>query len=77
MLSPIPFRFQGFHAGNGSEFINRTVAEPLNKLLIEQAKNRPRQSGDNGLVETRNGAVIRKSIEPIPTFPPPRPRLPV
>jgi hypothetical protein len=41
---------------------NRTVAELLNKLLIEQTKSRPRQSGDNGLVETKNGAVIRKHI---------------
>ncbi len=27
MLRQFPFRIQGFHAGNGSEFINRTVAE--------------------------------------------------
>jgi len=31
----------------------RTVAELLEKLLIEQTKSRPRQSGDNGLVETK------------------------
>jgi len=62
MLRQFPFRIQGFHTDNGSEFINRTVAELLNKLLIEQTKSRPRQSGDNGLVETKNGAVIRKHI---------------
>ena len=62
MLRQFPFRIQGFHSDNGSEFINRTVAELLNKLLIEQTKSRPRQSGDNGLVETKNGAVIRKHI---------------
>jgi len=62
MLRQFPFRLQGFHTDNGSEFINRTVAELLNKLLIEQTKSRPRQSGDNGLVETKNGAVIRKHI---------------
>ena len=62
MLRQFPFRIQGFHTHNGSEFINRTVAELLNKLLIEQTKSRPRQSGDNGLVETKNGAVIRKHI---------------
>jgi hypothetical protein len=38
------------------------VAELLNKLLIEQTESWPRQSGDNGLVETKNGAVIRKHI---------------
>ena len=62
MLRQFPFRIQGFHTDNGSEFINRTVAGLLNKLLIEQTKSRPRQSGDNGLVETKNGAVIRKHI---------------
>ena len=34
----------------------------MEKLRIEQTKSRPRQSGDNGLVETKNGAVIRKHI---------------
>jgi transposase InsO family protein len=62
MLRQFPFHIKGFHTDNGSEFINRTVAELLNKLLIEQTKSRPRQSGDNGLVETKNGAVIRKHI---------------
>ena len=62
MLRQFPFRILGFHTDNGSEFINRTVAGLLNKLLIEQTKSRPRQSGDNGLVETKNGAVIRKHM---------------
>ncbi len=34
----------------------------LSKLLIEQTKSRPRHSNDNGLVETKNGAVIRKHM---------------
>ena len=38
------------------------VARLLNKLLIEQTKSRPRHSNDNGLVETKNGAVIRKHM---------------
>ena len=62
MLRQFPFRIQGFHSDNGSEFINRTVARLLDKLRIEQTKSRPRQSGDNGLVETKNGWVIRKHI---------------
>jgi len=62
MLRQFPFQIKGFHTDNGSEFINKTVAELLGKLLIEQTKSRPRQSGDNGLVETKNGAVIRKHI---------------
>ena len=62
MLGQFPFRILGFHSDNGSEFINKTVAALLNKLLIAQTKSRPRHSNDNGLVETKNGAVIRKHI---------------
>jgi transposase InsO family protein len=62
MMQQFPFRILGFHTDNGAEFINKTVAGLLEKLLIEQTKSRPRQSGDNGLIETKNGAVIRKHI---------------
>ena len=62
MLRQFPFRIPGFHTDNGSEFIHRTVAELLNKLLIEQTKSRPRRSNHNGLVETKKGAVIRKHM---------------
>ena len=62
MLAQFPFRIRGFHSDNGSEFINHTVEKLLNKLLIEQTKSRPRHSNDNGLVEAKNGAIIRKHI---------------
>ena len=62
MLRQFPFRILGFHSDNGSEFINQTVAKLLNKLLIEQTKSRPRHCNDNGLVESKNGAVIRKHM---------------
>jgi hypothetical protein len=62
MLRQFPFRTIGFHSDNGSEFINHTVAKLLNKLLVEQTKSRPRHSNDNGLVEAKNGAVIRKHM---------------
>jgi transposase InsO family protein len=62
MLEQFPFRIRGFHSDNGSEFINHTVAGLLNKLLIEQTKSRPRHCNDNGLVECKNGAVIRKHM---------------
>jgi len=62
LLSQFPFRIRGFHSDNGSEFINYTVAKLLNKLLIEQTKSRPRHSNDNGLVESKNGAVVRKHM---------------
>jgi transposase InsO family protein len=62
ILAQFPFRILGFHSDNGSEFVNHTVAKMLNKLLIEQTKSRPRHSNDNGLVESKNGAVIRKHM---------------
>jgi hypothetical protein len=60
--SQFPFVIRGFHSDNGSEFINYTVAGLLSKLLIEQTKSRPYHCGDNGLVEAKNGAIIRKHI---------------
>lgn len=62
MLEQFPFRIRGFHSDNGSEFINYQVSGLLNKLLIEQTKSRPRHTGDNALVESKNGAVIRKHL---------------
>jgi transposase InsO family protein len=62
MLQQFPFVIRGFHSDNGSEFVNHTVAKLLGKLLIEQTKSRPRHSNDNGLVEAKNGAVIRKHM---------------
>jgi transposase InsO family protein len=62
MLAQFPFRIRGFHSDNGSEFINHTVAKLLNKLLVEQTKSRPRHSNDNGLAESKNGAVVRKHM---------------
>ena len=62
MLAQFPFEIRGFHSDNGSEFINYRVSELLNKLLIEQTKSRPRRSNDNGLVEAKNGAVVRKHM---------------
>jgi len=62
MLDQFPFVIRGFHSDNGSEFINYTVARLLEKLLIEQTKSRAHRSGDNGLVESKNGAVVRKHL---------------
>jgi transposase InsO family protein len=59
-LASFPFRILNFHSDNGSEYINKTVAYLLNKLLIEQTKSRSRRTNDNALVEGKNGAIIRK-----------------
>lgn len=62
ILGQFPFPIRGFHSDNGSEFINESVSGLLKRLLIEQTKSRPRKSNDNGLVESKNGAVIRKHM---------------
>ena len=63
LLRAFPFHVRGFHADNGSEFINRKVAALLEALHIDEfTKSRPRRSNDNALVETKNGSVIRKHL---------------
>ena len=61
LLSQFPFVVNGFHADNGSEYINHQVAALLNKLHIGKfTKSRARRSNDNALVEGKNAHVIRK-----------------
>ncbi len=62
LLNQFPFCIKGFHSDNGGEFVNQSVAGILNKLLIRFTKSRPRHSNDNGLVESKNGSVIRKNL---------------
>lgn len=59
-MARLPFKIRGFHSDNGSEFINKAVSKLLQKLLIDFTKSRALQSGDNALVESKNGSVIRK-----------------
>ncbi len=56
MLEQFPTLILGFHADNGSEYVNHQVAKMLDKLRIEFTRSRPRRSNDNGLVETKNDA---------------------
>jgi transposase InsO family protein len=62
VLAQFPFPIRGFHADNGSEYINHRVADMLRKLHAEFTKSRACRSQDNALVEGKNGAVIRKLI---------------
>ena len=57
-----PFIIFNFHSDRGKETINYLVADLLQRLLIKQTKNRSYHSGDNALVETKNGSVIRKNM---------------
>jgi hypothetical protein len=62
ILDTFPFVIHGFHADNGSEYINHRVAALLQKLHIEFTKSRPRHSNDNALAESKNASVIRKHL---------------
>lgn len=62
LLSQYPFRIINFHSDNGSEYINKTIARLLNKLMIEQTKSRSRHTNDNALAESKNGSVVRKHM---------------
>ena len=60
LLDAFPFKLINFHSDNGGEYINKTVANLLNKLKIEMTKSRPRTSNDNALAEGKNAAIVRK-----------------
>ncbi len=62
IFSQYPFHIFNFHSDRGKETINYLVSELLQRLLIKQTKNRSYHSGDNALVETKNGSVIRKNM---------------
>lgn len=57
-----PFVIFNFHSDRGHETINYVVADLLQRLLIKQTKSRSYHSGDNALVETKNGSIIRKNM---------------
>ena len=61
-LSQFPFIIVNFHADNGGEFINYRVAELLQRMLIKLTKSRSRKTNDNALVESKNGAIVRKYL---------------
>lgn len=62
ILTQYPFVIFNFHSDRGHETINYRVAELLQRLLIKQTKSRSYHSGDNALVETKNGSIIRKNF---------------
>ena len=54
LLDLFPFAILGFHADNGSEYINHRVAALLAKLHAEFTKSRPRHSNDKSWVSYCN-----------------------
>jgi transposase InsO family protein len=63
LIESFPFVIRGFHADNGSEYINHRVARLLGKLHVQEfTKSRARRTNDNALVESKNGSVVRKHL---------------
>lgn len=60
LIARFPFVIHEFHSDNGSEFVNHVVARLLTRLYVRLTKSRARYSNDNALVESKNGAVVRK-----------------
>lgn len=66
---PFPLEIIGFHADNGSEYVNHRVAALLERLRAEFTKSRPRHSNDNALVEQerqRRAPLARTHPHPAP-----------
>jgi transposase InsO family protein len=61
-LQSFPFEIMNFHSDNGSEYINKKIAQLLETMRIKLTKSRAYHSGDNGLNETKNGSIIRKAL---------------
>jgi transposase InsO family protein len=62
IIDQYPFVIFNFHSDRGGENINYQVANFLQRLLIKQTKSRSNHCNDNALVETKNGAIIRKNM---------------
>ena len=62
LLDLFPFAIMGFHADNGSEYVNHRVAALLEKLRAEFTRSRPRHSNDNALAESKNASVVRRNF---------------
>ena len=61
LIEAFPFEVKGFHADNGSEYVNHNVAALLKKLHVGTfTKSRARHTNDNALAESKNASVIRK-----------------
>lgn len=63
LIDAFPFVILGFHADNGSEYINKRVAEMLDKIRVNEfTKSRSRHTNDNALAESKNASVVRKHL---------------
>ena len=62
LLDGCPFAILGFHANNGSEYINYQVAGLFEMLRVEFTTSRPPHSKDTALGESKNGGAVHKHL---------------
>ena len=67
ILHQFPFRIQGFHSDNGSEFLNYKVQKLLNKLLVPEFTKSRANTTDSG---AEGPVKVQRSAKPSPTGPP-------
>jgi site-specific recombinase XerD len=60
--SLLPFPLLGLDTDNGGEFINGAMLAYCEREQITFTRSRPECSNDNGHVEQKNGAVVRKIV---------------
>ena len=61
LMKVFPFKIYEIHTDNGSEYINKNIANMLTHLLIQLTKSRARHCNDNALCESKHN-IIRKWI---------------
>ena len=58
LMEQFPFRIRGVRTDNGTEYVNHIVGTGCSNTAL--IVTRSRLSNDNGLVESKNAAVVRK-----------------
>jgi len=57
LLNVYPFQIYEIHTDNGSEYINKNIANMLTNLVIKMTKNRARHCNDNALCESKHNII--------------------
>jgi len=67
LLEQFPFLIKGFHADNGSEYMNHHTEEFLNGLMLRLTKSCSGHSNGNVLAESKNSKKILSCARPLAT----------
>jgi hypothetical protein len=58
----LPFPLLGIDSDNGSEFINKHLAEYCDKQKLSFTRSRPYRKNDNCFVEQKNYSIVRRAV---------------